>query len=93
MGSSQSVTPLSEEEIMLSQETGFDRNRIKMLRARFQQLDHDGKGYIEEGDLDHDCSINPLASRVVKAFFYPPNDMNHPDTLPLLRVSIFVFHM
>merc|ERR1712007_204901 len=73
MGNSRSQLQLQEEEINeITAETGFTRQQIERLYARFTSLDKQNHGYLTREDFLRipELAINPLGDRIVHAFFY-----------------------
>merc|ERR1711899_31650 len=73
MGNSRSQLQLQEEEINeITAETGFTKQQIERLYARFSSLDKQNHGYLTREDFLRipELAINPLGDRIVHAFFY-----------------------
>merc|ERR1711981_71377 len=73
MGNSRSQLQLQEEEINeITAETGFTKQQIERLYARFTSLDKQNHGYLTREDFLRipELAINPLGDRIVHAFFY-----------------------
>merc|ERR1712038_799851 len=73
MGNSRSQLLLQEEEINeITAETGFTKQQIERLYARFTSLDKQNHGYLTREDFLRipELAINPLGDRIVHAFFY-----------------------
>merc|ERR1712088_130246 len=73
MGNSRSQLQLQEEEINeITAETGFTKQQIERLYARFTSLDKQNHGYLAREDFLRipELAINPLGDRIVHAFFY-----------------------
>merc|ERR1739847_258057 len=73
MGNSRSQLQLQEEEINeITSETGFTKQQIERLYARFTSLDKQNHGYLTREDFLRipELAINPLGDRIVHAFFY-----------------------
>merc|ERR1712203_68681 len=73
MGNSRSQLQLQEEEINeITAETGFTKQQIERLYARFTSLDKHNHGYLTREDFLRipELAINPLGDRIVHAFFY-----------------------
>merc|ERR1712083_1031645 len=73
MGNSRSQLQLQEEEISeITAETGFTKQQIERLYARFTSLDKQNHGYLTREDFLRipELAINPLGDRIVHAFFY-----------------------
>merc|ERR1712211_222073 len=72
MGNSRSQLQLQEEEINeITAETGFTKQQIERLYARFTSLDKQNHGYLTREDFLRipELAINPLGDRIVHAFF------------------------
>merc|ERR1712179_815908 len=72
MGNSRSTLQLQEEEINeITAETGFTKQQIERLYARFTSLDKQNHGYLTREDFLRipELAINPLGDRIVHAFF------------------------
>lgn len=64
---------LQPEEIeAITEETGFTKQQIERLYARFSSLDKQSHGYLTREDFLRipELAINPLGDRIVHAFFY-----------------------
>merc|ERR1711951_206322 len=62
-----------EEEINeITAETGFTKQQIERLYARFTSLDKQNHGHLTREDFQRtpELAINPLGDRIVHAFFY-----------------------
>merc|ERR1711962_1052847 len=73
MGNSRSSLQLQQEEIdEITSETGFTKQQIERLYARFSSLDKQSHGYLTREDFLRipELAINPLGDRIVHAFFY-----------------------
>merc|ERR1712154_397268 len=73
MGNSRSSLQLQPEEIeAIQEETGFTKQQIERLYARFSSLDKQSHGYLTREDFIRipELAINPLGDRIVHAFFY-----------------------
>merc|ERR1712088_453940 len=73
MGNSRSSLQLQPEEIeAITEETGFTKQQIERLYARFSSLDKQSHGYLTREDFLRipELAINPLGDRIVHAFFY-----------------------
>merc|ERR1712088_346347 len=73
MGNSRSTLQLQQEEIEeITAETGFTKQQIERLYARFSSLDKQSRGYLTREDFLRipELAINPLGDRIVHAFFY-----------------------
>merc|ERR1711899_656699 len=73
MGNSRSQLRLEEENLqMIEEETGFTKQQIERLYARFSSLDKQSHGYLTREDFLRipELAINPLGDRIVHAFFY-----------------------
>merc|ERR1711970_231903 len=73
MGNSRSSLQLQQEEIEeITAETGFTKQQIERLYARFSSLDKHSHGYLSREDFLRipELAINPLGDRIVHAFFY-----------------------
>merc|ERR1711990_738213 len=73
MGNSRSTLQLQQEEIEeITAETGFTKQQIERLYARFSSLDKQSHGYLTREDFLRipELAINPLGDRIVHAFFY-----------------------
>jgi hypothetical protein len=73
MGNSRSSLQLQPEEIEeITEETGFTKQQIERLYARFSSLDKQSHGYLTREDFLRipELAINPLGDRIVHAFFY-----------------------
>merc|ERR1712086_583788 len=73
MGNSRSSLQLQQEEIEeITAETGFTKQQIERLYARFSSLDKQSHGYLTREDFLRipELAINPLGDRIVHAFFY-----------------------
>merc|ERR1711981_973035 len=73
MGNSRSSLQLRPEEIeAITEETGFTKQQIERLYARFSSLDKQSHGYLTREDFLRipELAINPLGDRIVHAFFY-----------------------
>merc|ERR1712223_530927 len=73
MGNSRSQLQLQEEEINeITAETGFTKQQIERVYARFTSLDKQNHGYLTREDFLRipELAINPLGDRIVHAFFY-----------------------
>merc|ERR1711931_569603 len=73
MGNSRSSLQLQPEEIeAITEETGFTKQQIERLYARFSSLDKQSHGYLSREDFLRipELAINPLGDRIVHAFFY-----------------------
>merc|ERR1712123_17650 len=73
MGNSRSSLQLQQDEIdEITDETGFTRQQIERLYARFSSLDKQSHGYLTREDFLRipELAINPLGDRIVHAFFY-----------------------
>lgn len=82
MGSNTS-TSLSKEYIdEIARETGFSREQIMRLHARFTLLDKSGAGYLTRPDFDHertsDWQLNPVNNRIIEVLI---NDHGQNDRL------------
>merc|ERR1711862_38360 len=72
-GNSRSPLQLQQEEIdEITAETGFTKQQIERLYARFSSLDKQSHGYLTREDFLRipELAINPLGDRIVHAFFY-----------------------
>merc|ERR1712212_720954 len=72
MGNSRSSLQLQPEEINeITAETGFTKQQIERLYARFTSLDKQNHGYLTREDFLRipELAINPLGDRIVHAFF------------------------
>merc|ERR1712112_601091 len=73
MGNSRSSLQLQAEDIeAITVETGFTKQQIERLYARFTSLDKQNHGYLSREDFLRipELAINPLGDRIVHAFFY-----------------------
>merc|ERR1712212_811676 len=73
MGNSRSSLQLQPEEIeAITEETGFTKQQIERLYARFSSLDKQSHGYLTREDFLRipELAINPLGDRIVHAFFF-----------------------
>jgi len=73
MGNSRSSLQLQPEEIeAITEETGFTKQQIERLYARFSSLDKQSHGFLTREDFLRipELAINPLGDRIVHAFFY-----------------------
>merc|ERR1712133_283280 len=73
MGNSRSSLQLQQEEIdEITSETGFTKQQIERLYARFSSLDKQSHGFLTREDFLRipELAINPLGDRIVHAFFY-----------------------
>merc|ERR1711970_1486984 len=73
MGNSRSSLQLQQENIeAITEETGFTKQQIERLYARFSSLDKQSHGYLTREDFLRipELAINPLGDRIVHAFFY-----------------------
>merc|ERR1719190_101486 len=73
MGNSRSTLQLQQEEIEeITAETGFTKQQIERLYARFTSLDKQNHGYLTREDFLRipELAINPLGDRIVHAFFF-----------------------
>merc|ERR1712059_155066 len=73
MGNSRSTLQLQQEEIdEITAETGFTKQQIERLYARFSSLDKQSHGFLTREDFLRipELAINPLGDRIVHAFFY-----------------------
>ena len=73
MGNSRSTFQLRPEEIgEITAETGFTKQQIERLYARFASLDRNSHGFLTREDFLRipELAINPLGDRIVHAFFY-----------------------
>merc|ERR1712066_363171 len=73
MGNSRSSLQLQQEEINeITAETGFTKQQIERLYARFTSLDKQNHGYLTREDFLRipELAINPLGDRIVHAFFW-----------------------
>merc|ERR1711872_379311 len=80
MGNSRSQLQLQEEEINeITAETGFTKQQIERLYARFTSLDKQNHGYLTREDFLRipELAINPLGDRIVHAFFYESKSQGH----------------
>merc|ERR1712110_775789 len=82
MGNSRSSLQLQQEEINeITAETGFTKQQIERLYARFTSLDKQNHGYLTREDFLRipELAINPLGDRIVHAFFRDgrSSDLNH----------------
>ena len=61
-----------EEIEEITEETGFTKQQIERLYARFSSLDKQSHGYLTREDFLRipELAINPLGDRIVHAFFY-----------------------
>lgn len=76
-----------ENFVQISNETGFTFHQIERFWSRFTHLDKQHKGYLTKDDLFRipELAINPLADRIVNAFFNPrSNIVKNKDTLKLI---------
>nr|XP_002128696.1 calcineurin B homologous protein 1-like [Ciona intestinalis] len=71
MGSKASLHLREEEIEAIQQETGFQSNQIIRLFSRFTCLDKEQNGFLTRDDFMRipELAINPLADRIVDAFF------------------------
>jgi len=71
MGSKHSINLREEEIEEIKNTTGFSRNQIIRLFTRFTSLDKEQNGYLMRDDFLRipELAINPLADRIVDAFF------------------------
>merc|ERR1712115_12796 len=91
MGNSRSQLQLQEEEINeITSETGFTKQQIERLYARFTSLDKQNHGYLTGEDFLRipELAINPLGDRIVHAFFYESknNEEEKVDFKDFVRV-------
>ena len=73
MGNSRSLFQLRPDEIAeITEETGFTKQQIERLYARFTSLDKNSHGFLTREDFLRipELAINPLGDRIVHAFFY-----------------------
>ena len=73
MGNSRSAFQLRSEDIVqITAETGFTKQQIERLYARFTSLDRNSHGFLTREDFLRipELAINPLGDRIVHAFFY-----------------------
>jgi len=71
MGAKASISLREEEIDEINKTTGFSRNQIIRLFTRFTSLDKEQNGYLTRDDFLRipELAINPLADRIVDAFF------------------------
>ena len=73
MGNSRSSFQLRADDIrQITDETGFTKQQIERLYARFTSLDRNSHGFLTREDFLRipELAINPLGDRIVHAFFY-----------------------
>ena len=73
MGNSRSAFQLRSGDIVqITAETGFTKQQIERLYARFTSLDRNSHGFLTREDFLRipELAINPLGDRIVHAFFY-----------------------
>merc|ERR1712112_424471 len=71
MGNSRSSLQLQQEEIdEITSETGFTKQQIERLYARFSSLDKQSHGFLAREDFLRipELAVNPLGDRIVHAF-------------------------
>merc|ERR1712088_1123727 len=82
MGNSRSQLQLQEEEINeITAETGFTKQQIERLYARFTSLDKQNHGYLTREDFLRipELAINPLGDRIVHAFFRDSSEKDEEE--------------
>ena len=91
MGNSRSSLQLQPEEIeAITEETGFTKQQIERLYARFSSLDKQSHGYLTREDFLRipELAINPLGDRIVHAFFY--ESKNTDEEKVDFKVLVFI---